>query len=157
MTLTKIVLVIALTMVLSIALTIRSIGEVEVKPISVGQVNLDDVSTTLHKPLSTKLRTSRFLAENVKNPRAADHCRKDNEVCDLMNNNGTTYHCCNNKCIDLSSDKHNCGACKNKCPYTHECCRGECVLLSLDKRHCGACNKRCPKGEFCVYGMCNYA
>ncbi|XP_052178978.1 stigma-specific STIG1-like protein 2 [Diospyros lotus] len=99
-------------------------------------------------------RVSRFLVEN-KNPRAADHCHKDHEVCHLQDY-GYNSTCCNNKCVDLATDHHNCGACKNKCPFPEDCCRGQCVYLPYDKRHCGRCNNRCEKGLLCIYGMCDY-
>ena len=99
-------------------------------------------------------RVSRFLAEN-KNPRGADHCKKDDEICYILEGKNST--CCNNKCMDLSEDKHNCGACKNKCKFTSSCCRGECVNLAYDKRHCGSCGNKCMPGGYCIYGLCNYA
>ena len=98
-------------------------------------------------------RVNRFLGEE-KNPRAADHCHKDNQVCNLQGTNST---CCNNKCMDLSTDKNNCGACKNKCKYTETCCRGECVDVTYDKRHCGECNNACSPGGYCIYALCDYA
>ncbi|XVF57502.1 hypothetical protein PTKIN_Ptkin06aG0210500 [Pterospermum kingtungense] len=130
MALTKIIVIIALTFTITIALVIKGI-------------------------VPTK-RVSRFLQQQARNPRAADHCHKDEEVCYLQSN-GYNSTCCNNKCVDLATDDHNCGACKNKCKFTQVCCRGECVYTSFDKRHCGACNHRCDPGEYCVYGMCNYA
>ncbi|KAF5730533.1 hypothetical protein HS088_TW19G00124 [Tripterygium wilfordii] len=162
MGLMKILLFIAITMALSLTLTMRSIEE---KP------PYDDTSNTLptlkHQtqtplPSSSSKRVSRFLAENKgKNPRAADHCHKDNQVCQVQDeldyNNYRNATCCNNKCVDLGYDDQNCGACKKKCKFTQACCRGECVYLSLDKRHCGGCHNRCPLREFCVYGMCEYA
>lgn len=99
--------------------------------------------------------TSRFLADKQPNPRAADHCMKDNEICYLLEGKNST--CCNNKCMDLSEDKHNCGACKNKCKFTNSCCNGECVNLAYDKRHCGSCGNKCMPGGYCIYGLCNYA
>ncbi|KAK9057184.1 hypothetical protein SSX86_024551 [Deinandra increscens subsp. villosa] len=99
-------------------------------------------------------RVSRFLAEN-NNPRAADHCKKDDEICFALEGKNST--CCNNKCMDLSEDKHNCGACKNKCKFTSSCCRGECVNLAYDKRHCGSCGNKCMPAGYCIYGLCNYA
>lgn len=101
-------------------------------------------------------RASRFLAED-KNPRASDHCKKDNDICLLEGTNVSNSTCCNNKCMDLSTDKDNCGACKNKCVYTDTCCRGECVNISYDKRHCGKCNNRCMPAGYCIYGLCDYA
>jgi hypothetical protein len=158
MQLVKITFVIAITTAFSIALTMKSVVEVEEKQPYEHSI---DTSTTLsqglimhdEKKLMPSKRLSRFLTEE-KNPRAADHCYKDNEICHIQQ--GKNHKCCSNKCMDLNTDKHNCGSCKRKCKYTEDCCRGECVLLSLDKRHCGKCNNRCQDGEFCVYGMCNY-
>ncbi|KAI3810211.1 hypothetical protein L1987_19821 [Smallanthus sonchifolius] len=44
-----------------------------------------------------------FLAEN-NHPRAVDHCKRDDEICDILEGKNST--CCNNKCMDLSEDKH---------------------------------------------------
>ncbi|KAL4279721.1 hypothetical protein GQ457_03G022790 [Hibiscus cannabinus] len=98
-------------------------------------------------------RASRFLQAN--NPRAAGHCRRNGESCSV--GGGTTSFCCGNMCVNLATDHNNCGACKKKCKYTEDCCRGECVNIAFDKRHCGTCDHRCLPGYFCVYGMCNYA
>lgn len=147
MNMMKIILTIAITMAITITLTMKGIGEAE-------ENNLPLEQHTENKLLLPSKRGSRFLAEADKNPRAADHCHKDNEVCSLFGRNST---CCNNKCMDLSTDNKNCGACKKKCKFTEACCRGQCVNLSFDKRHCGRCNNRCEKGQFCVYGMCDYA
>ncbi|KAG2310623.1 hypothetical protein Bca52824_022180 [Brassica carinata] len=117
---------------------------------------------------AVKIRPSRFLAEKVnqgqgpkaRNPNAADHCQKDPEICSssyYSTGANSTMACCNNKCMDLSTDDKNCGACKNKCKFGQTCCRGQCVYVSYDKRHCGECNHRCKLGELCVYGLCNYA
>ncbi|PIN06474.1 hypothetical protein CDL12_20980 [Handroanthus impetiginosus] len=101
-------------------------------------------------------RGSRFLQQQDRNPRAADHCHRDNEICNyIMDGRNTT--CCNNKCIDLGYDDDNCGACKKKCVFTETCCRGKCVNLAYDKRHCGWCNHKCMEGGFCIYGICDYA
>ncbi|GAB4849624.1 hypothetical protein Ancab_004418 [Ancistrocladus abbreviatus] len=112
------------------------------------------------KILLPSKRVSRFLAADggvppdFRNPRAASHCRKDNEICPIEYGNNTS--CCNNKCLDLRYDNKNCGICKAKCKYTETCCRGECVDLAYDKRHCGVCNHRCELGQYCIYGMCDY-
>ncbi|KAI3754093.1 hypothetical protein L2E82_26230 [Cichorium intybus] len=117
----------------------------------------DNHKTSLPESLVVKpfsKRVGRFLAEN-NNPRAADHCKKDDEICYILEGKNST--CCNNKCMDLSEDKHNCGACKNKCKFTKSCCRGECVNLAYDKRNCGSCGNKCMPGGYCIYGLCNYA
>ncbi|XP_009379655.2 stigma-specific STIG1-like protein 1 [Pyrus x bretschneideri] len=160
----KIILVIATTMALSITLmTVKRVGygeeEQEGKtPFTDSWKQQPEVDeNTLLLPSK---RVSRFLAENDlvdRNPRAADHCHKDNEVCAYTPPGYKNSTCCNNKCLDLSEDKNNCGACKKKCKYTESCCRGECVNTNYDKRHCGQCNSPCKFGQYCVYGLCNYA
>ncbi|KAK9689227.1 hypothetical protein RND81_09G044600 [Saponaria officinalis] len=108
-------------------------------------------------------RVSRFLAQNgnygsTRNPKAADHCNKDNEICTQQGiAYGTNSTCCNNKCMDLNEDDKNCGACKNKCKYTQHCCRGQCVNLAYDPRFCGSCYNKCKPKQYCVYGICDYA
>ncbi|KAF3453418.1 hypothetical protein FNV43_RR03858 [Rhamnella rubrinervis] len=154
----KIMLIMAMTMALSITLTMRIIvnqQEEEEPPIFMSSKELHATNKEDKVLVLPSKRVSRFLKEE-KNPRAADHCHKDNEICYLIDGAKNTT-CCNNKCMDLSTDKNNCGACKKKCKYTETCCRGECVNIAYDKRHCGECNHRCHTGEYCVFGMCGYA
>ncbi|CAI9263533.1 unnamed protein product [Lactuca saligna] len=122
-----------------------------------GDNNEETLMMTTETPYVKPLpkRVSRFLAEKIDNPRAADHCKKDDEICYILEGKNST--CCSNKCMDLSEDKHNCGACKNKCKFTSSCCGGECVNLAYDKRHCGSCGNKCMPGGYCIYGLCNYA
>ncbi|XP_071725702.1 stigma-specific STIG1-like protein 1 [Rutidosis leptorrhynchoides] len=148
MTIMKIIFMIATTMAIAIAMTLT---------ISYTTVHNQETTITGPRTLAGPTfpkRVSRFLAENS-NPRAADHCKKDDEICYILEGKNST--CCNNKCMDLSEDKHNCGACKNKCKFTSSCCRGECVNLAYDKRHCGSCGNKCMPGGYCIYGLCNYA
>ncbi|WVY92374.1 hypothetical protein V8G54_031462 [Vigna mungo] len=159
MGLLKAIFIIATTMALSITLTMKAITQEESKPPFLHHdFPSSSSSSSSTTPQTTILlpskRVSRFLAQ-VKNPNAADHCHKDHEVCTLEGVKNST--CCNNKCIDVGYDKHNCGACKEKCKYTETCCRGQCVDTNFDKRHCGECNHRCELHEYCVYGMCGYA
>ncbi|PHU15757.1 Stigma-specific STIG1-like protein 1, partial [Capsicum chinense] len=130
MKLIKFMIVLATTMSLTISL------------LTMHKSNISELSDA-KVPQVKRVKISRFLAQQeIKNPRAADHCHKDNEICHVLEGGGNST-CCNNKCIDLGYDDHNCGACKKKCPFTETCCRGECVNLSYDKRHCGYCNNRC--------------
>ncbi|GLT57506.1 hypothetical protein SLA2020_304740 [Shorea laevis] len=159
MGLKKIVFTIAVTMAITITLGMNHIGQLVEKKLpsdasSSSTVDLGDMQEI--KPMPSK-RLGRFLTEDHKNPRAGEyhHCYKDNQVCYASKGYNST--CCNNKCMDLSEDKHNCGACKKRCKFTEECCQGRCVNIAFDKRHCGRCNNQCPLGEYCVYGMCNYA
>ncbi|KAI5590649.1 hypothetical protein POPTR_004G030900v4 [Populus trichocarpa] len=102
----------------------------------------------------TSLRgVGRVLAQQ--NLIANSTCNKLPRICRLKRSPGPD--CCNKKCVDVKTDRFNCGMCGYKCKYTETCCKGKCVNPSFDKRHCGGCNKKCKKGEFCVYGMCSYA
>ncbi|VYS70399.1 unnamed protein product [Arabidopsis thaliana] len=158
----KLLVTIALTTVVTIAIVTTKTTT------KTATFALEDPFKDLTPPGTIKIRPSRFLAEKVdkgkepkaRNPNAADHCNKDNEICsssDYSTGTNATMACCNNKCMDLSTDDKNCGLCKNKCKFGQTCCRGQCVYVAYDKRHCGECNHRCDLGEFCVYGLCNYA
>lgn len=145
-------------MAIAISLTINNIPEEEDQNSTPAlHRSRDDIDTSPKLLQFPSKRSSRFLAEQP-NPRAAaaDHCRKDNEVCYTGIRGSANSTCCNNKCVYLQTDNQNCGACKNKCKYTQSCCRGQCVYLFMDKRHCGRCNNRCVKEDECVLGMCSY-
>ncbi|KAM7481028.1 hypothetical protein LguiB_005611 [Lonicera macranthoides] len=94
----------------------------------------------------------RFLAQK---PRAAMTCDKYPRVCKSKGSNGPD--CCMKKCVNVTSDRLNCGKCGKKCKYSEICCRGKCVNPSMDEKHCGSCNNKCKKGGSCVYGLCSYA
>ncbi|XP_044497722.1 stigma-specific STIG1-like protein 1 [Mangifera indica] len=101
--------------------------------------------------LSTSLRgVSRLLAQQNMT------CDKFPRVCRQMKSSRGP-DCCKRKCVNVKTDKLNCGMCGYKCKYTEICCKGQCVNASFDERNCGGCNEKCKKGEYCVYGMCNYA
>ncbi|KAL8037159.1 hypothetical protein ABFX02_11G022200 [Erythranthe guttata] len=138
--------IVAITMALTLLFTTQN---------SISPPPPETPSQRIKPAASAAKRVGRFLQQN-ENPRAADHCNKDEEICSQISE-GRNTTCCNNKCMDLHFDENNCGACKNKCAFTESCCRGKCVNLAFDKRHCGACNKRCMTGGFCIYGMCDYA
>lgn len=65
--------------------------------------------------------------------------------------------CCKKKCVNVSTDRLNCGKCGLKCKYYETCCKGKCVNSFSNKKHCGGCNNKCKKGSYCMYGMCSYA
>ncbi|KAI3441685.1 uncharacterized protein J3R85_002292 [Psidium guajava] len=148
----KVILVIALTMALSLAVTMRTLIEETEEKLPFEGVDPPKMPGSSAKIALPSKRVSRFLAD-TSNPRAADHCHKDGEICTAL---GKNYTCCNNKCVELSYDENNCGGCKNKCKYTYGCCGGRCTDLAYDKRNCGACGNRCPTSDLCFYGMCNY-
>ena len=97
--------------------------------------------------------TSRFLAQ--KNARVVMTCDKYPRVCRAKGSPGRD--CCKKKCVNVLTDRLNCGKCGKKCKYSEICCKGECVNPWSNKKHCGSCGNKCKKGNACVYGMCSYA
>jgi len=95
---------------------------------------------------------NRFLAQKT---RAAMTCNKYPRVCRAKGSPGPD--CCKKKCVNVLTDRLNCGMCGKKCKYAEICCKGHCVKPMSNKKHCGGCNNKCKKGNACVYGMCSYA
>ncbi|MQM18760.1 hypothetical protein Taro_051754 [Colocasia esculenta] len=65
--------------------------------------------------------------------------------------------CCNNRCVDVTNDANNCGACGVRCPFSLTCCNGVCVDPKTNPFHCGVCNNQCAFSSLCSHGMCGYA
>jgi len=95
-------------------------------------------------------------------------------VVDLMCSGRETA--CGNSCVNLFTDKKNCGVCGRACGSEQICvnarcgpactdsgttlCNDKCVDLDTDMENCGACGKECEtflpnaKGSLCTYGKC---
>nr|XP_011457947.1 PREDICTED: stigma-specific STIG1-like protein 1 [Fragaria vesca subsp. vesca] len=111
----------------------------------------NDLPATLSQ-MKTSLRgASRFLATRA----TTTTCDKNPKVCKAAGSVGRD--CCKKKCVDLKTDRVNCGKCGKKCKYSEICCKGKCLKSMSDKKNCGSCNNKCKKGSSCVYGMCSYA
>ena len=76
---------------------------------------------------------------------------------------------CGGTCVNLASDRLNCGACGNACGADRLCessacvvscssgmtaCAGACVSTSSSPAHCGGCNMPCASNEVCESGAC---
>ncbi|XP_061345563.1 stigma-specific STIG1-like protein 1 [Gastrolobium bilobum] len=122
----------AMLMALAISLSASSLGSEE--------------PTSLHG-------TSRFLSQ--KHDRLVLTCDKYPKICHIKGSAGSD--CCNNKCVNLSTDGFNCGRCGKKCSYGKICCEGKCVNPRTNEKHCGKCGNKCNTGSSCIYGMCSYA
>ncbi|XAR65676.1 hypothetical protein NMG60_11009862 [Bertholletia excelsa] len=102
---------------------------------------------------TTSLRgASRLLAQTS---RANMKCNKYPRICHVKGSPGPD--CCKKKCVNVKTDRLNCGYCGHKCKYSEICCKGKCVNPMNDKKNCGSCGTKCKKGNRCVYGMCSYA
>lgn len=75
---------------------------------------------------------------------------------------------CSSDCVDVKSDKNNCGACGTVCPVVcangacaTSCpppttnCSGSCVDTQSSVANCGACGTRCEGGKVCTSGACS--
>ncbi|KAF6173247.1 hypothetical protein GIB67_026942 [Kingdonia uniflora] len=102
---------------------------------------------------SSLLGKNRFLAK--KKGWVVMTCDKFPRVCGAAWSNGPD--CCKKICVDVMTDRVNCGMCGRKCRYSEMCCKGKCVNPSWDEKNCGQCNNKCKKGDTCFYGMCSYA
>ncbi|XP_068667421.1 stigma-specific STIG1-like protein 1 [Aristolochia californica] len=111
----------------------------------------NDFPSADNEPLSLR-GVSRLLAQ--KNPKSLK-CNKNPRICRAKGSPGPD--CCKKKCINVTTDRLNCGLCGRKCKYREVCCKGQCVNMLMDRRNCGRCNNKCKKGGVCVYGLCNYA
>ncbi|KAI4295943.1 hypothetical protein L6164_035936 [Bauhinia variegata] len=113
----------------------------------------EELPNTNENEEPTSLRgTSRFLAQ--KKARSALTCDKYPKLCHVKGSAGPD--CCNNKCVNLSTDRFNCGKCGKKCGYSKICCDGKCVNPMTNEKHCGKCGNKCDKASSCLYGMCSY-
>ncbi|XWS15548.1 hypothetical protein CRYUN_Cryun34aG0009600 [Craigia yunnanensis] len=140
----KIFLMFALFMALVITLSATSASKEE--------SFLDNDDDHNQEPTSLRGITSRFLAQK---PRAVMTCNKYPRVCRVAGSPGPD--CCKKKCVNVKTDRLNCGMCGKKCKYSEMCCNGQCVNPMSHKKHCGGCNNKCNKGSKCLYGMCSYA
>ncbi|KAJ0803584.1 putative stigma-specific protein Stig1 [Helianthus annuus] len=79
-------------------------------------------------PISGSLRgASRFLAQHM---RGLLKCNKNPRLCRAKGSPGPD--CCNKKCVNVKTDKQNCGLCGKKCKNQEICCKGE--MRELDDR-----------------------
>ncbi|XP_023520197.1 stigma-specific STIG1-like protein 1 [Cucurbita pepo subsp. pepo] len=96
-----------------------------------------------------------FFSYRYRPYQAAVTCDRSIKVCRAKGSRGR--NCCKKMCVDLKTDRYNCGKCGKKCKYSEICCKGKCVNPMFNRNNCGGCNNKCSRGSSCVYGMCGYA
>nr|GMD08950.1 stigma-specific STIG1-like protein 1 [Ipomoea batatas] len=121
--------------------------------------SFDDGRKAAETPTTSLRGIGHFMAQKGKEKKAEktrnQTCNKNPRICRAKGSPGPD--CCKKKCVNVMSDRQNCGVCGKKCRYDETCCRGKCVSVLFDKNNCGGCRKKCKKGTTCVYGMCSYA
>lgn len=74
---------------------------------------------------------------------------------------------CRKRCVDIQSDRQNCGACGALCRGETQCLKGRCLCptsrmlcgeacvdLQVDEANCGSCGAACAPGQSCTKGKC---
>jgi hypothetical protein len=56
--------------------------------------------------------------------------------------------------VDTGASAEHCGGCNKACKHGRMCCGGHCVDLLSDKKNCGSCSNQCNKK--CNNGLCDY-
>ncbi|KAI8557560.1 hypothetical protein RHMOL_Rhmol04G0020100 [Rhododendron molle] len=163
------ILIIAMTMALSIAVTIKSTADEEEKPYFDPVESTPTTSSSPDEPFPLQenarmpsKRVSRFLVGQSTAPvrtYANNVCQNNQINCVSVDKHGHTKNstCCNLRCVHLQSDHRNCGLCGFVCPFPKVCCGGVCVNVVTDVNHCGLCHNVCALGLACKYSMCDYA
>ncbi len=89
---------------------------------------------------------------------------------------GANQTCCNNQCVDVTSNEAHCGTCGNACGTGQTCSTGSCKCMGSTLQtcatgttccpgtgcvntneslaHCGTCGNPCAAGQTCVSGTC---
>ncbi|KAG6419014.1 hypothetical protein SASPL_121222 [Salvia splendens] len=78
--------------------------------------------------------SSRFLAQR------SIKCNKYPKICRAKGSSGRD--CCKKRCVNVGTDRVNCGRCGHKCKFSEICCKGKCVNPFTHKKHCGGCGNK---------------
>nr|XP_018625743.2 stigma-specific STIG1-like protein 2 [Nicotiana tomentosiformis] len=155
-------MIMASTTILSVASSVDKEEEILLKDDNEAEMaELFDIPLNETDESSSSIRgASRFLSQKSpyyksKTIQKRMTCNKNPRICRAKGSPGP--FCCKKKCVNVFTDRQNCGFCGKKCRYNETCCKGQCVNTLFHKRNCGGCNNKCQKGSACVYGMCSYA
>ncbi|XP_073059982.1 uncharacterized protein [Primulina eburnea] len=117
----------------------------------------DEKFNEIANPISVHRGASRFFSRRRFRWRrfGLTTCNKNPGICRLKGSPGSS--CCSRRCVNLGTDKLNCGKCGRMCKFSEVCCKGKCINPFTHRKNCGGCNNRCKRGGTCVYAMCSYA
>jgi hypothetical protein len=96
---------------------------------------------------------------------SASTCHRSTGRCECPRSKPQT--CCW-QCVNLKSDRRNCGKCGRQCEKGKICkqgscqcessnfleCAGACIDPSTNSQHCGGCGKSCSPETKCIEGVC---
>ena len=91
----------------------------------------------------------------------------DGSTCATAHVDGGVMMICQGQCVDIQTDKDNCGGCNQPCGTTGATCQGgvcqctspqvvcgsQCVDTTTDESNCGFCGHNC-QGNPCTAGLC---
>ncbi|KAG6549322.1 hypothetical protein Mapa_009039 [Marchantia paleacea] len=113
----------------------------------------------LHEGESTSASLARRSLLNLRPQRKT--CKLNKAMCSEPGSAGP--NCCNELCVNTSTDINHCGHCDHSCYFGRTCCDGDCVDLETDEDNCGRCGLKCPRiystsnfHRSCENGLCNY-
>ncbi|XP_006343044.1 protein STIG1 [Solanum tuberosum] len=87
-----------------------------------------------------------------------DNSNDDDLICKTCKRLSEHRTCCFNYfCVDLFTNRFNCGSCGLVCIVGTRCCGGICVDIKKDNGNCGKCYNVCSPGQNCSFGLCVYA
>ncbi|CAM6097330.1 unnamed protein product [Calypogeia fissa] len=86
------------------------------------------------------------------------NCTSNPIICNDAQTYGPNATCCasTGTCVQLQSDKNNCGFCMYVCASVLGCCDGVCTSVMTDNQNCGTCGTVCSN-SLCTNGLCGYA
>lgn len=131
----------------------------------VNNIEGQDMATYCIPKASFDPLTQAKIGEYIGAENCAAGCSGDGSECDPACGNGKT--CCSSTCVDMQTDKNNCGSCGTKCADDEACKDGTCAGCSPPcaagetcceggTTCCEVCceDACCPSGESCVEGVC---
>ena len=100
---------------------------------------------------------SGVIGGQVRRLAVAANCTNNQNICNTVATFGANATCCasTGACVQLDTDKNNCGFCMYRCAAALGCCNGSCVSLMTDISNCGTCGTTC-KSSLCSNGLCGY-
>lgn len=103
------------------------------------------------------MMSSGGVSSQVRRLAVAANCTSNPNICASIVTYGANATCCasTGACVQLQSDRTNCGFCMYNFAAALGCCNGVCVSTMTDNLNCGTCGTTC-KNSLCTNGLCGY-